>query len=265
LAHERYGASVDWVPVRGEQMHTPDYAKHVDERTAVVSATHAWYQNGSLQDVEAIGRLAHDHGAYVYVDAYQTAGVVPIDVKKMNVDFLAAGSLKYLLGIPGIAFLYVKHDVAETLHPAVTGWFGRENPFAFDEKTLDWAPSARRFDTGTPPIFNAYVARQGIETIREVGVGAIRDWTRQLSGRIVGRANELGLHVHGPPEAALRTPSTAIKCDSHDSHAVESELRKRGVLASARGPVIRLAPHFYNTLEEIDSAVAILAEILAQK
>ena len=261
-AHERLGAEVDWVSVRDEQMFSADYAEHIDEKTAIVSATHAWYQNGSLQDTQEITRVAHENGALVYVDAYQTAGVVPIDVKKTNIDFLAAGALKYLLGIPGIAFLYVRQEVAENLHPTVTGWFGRRDPFAFDEKLLDWAPSARRFDTGTPPIINAYVARVGIETIRELGTKAIREWTLQLSGRIVERAREHGLEIHGPEDPQRRTPSTAVRCGGRSSHDVETQLKQRGVLASARGPVIRLAPHFYNTLDEIDSAVDTLADIL---
>jgi selenocysteine lyase/cysteine desulfurase len=263
-AHERYGAEIDWVPVRDERMFSNDYLEFIDERTAVVSATHAWYQNGCLQDISEIARLAHDNGTLIYVDAYQTAGVVPIDVKKMNVDFLAAGALKYLLGIPGIAFLYVKQEVAEKLHPALTGWFARKNPFAFDEKLLDWATSAKRFDTGTPPIFNAYVARKGIETIRDIGPEAIRDWTLILSGRIVERACELGLEIHGPQDPEQRTPSTAIRCGAHNSHNVEMELKERGILVSARGSVIRLAPHFYNTLGEMDSAVDTLADILGR-
>jgi len=261
-AHERHGAEVDWVPIREDRMFSEDYSVLLDERTAIVSAAHAWYQNGSLQDIDEITGLAHDNGALIYVDAYQSAGIVPIDVKKMDVDFLAAGALKYLLGIPGIAFLYVKQEVAEKLHPAVTGWFGRKEPFAFDEKLLDWADSARRFDTGTPPIMNAYVTRQGIEIIRDIGPRAIRDWTLLLSGRIVDKAREFGLEIHGPMDPEKRTASTAVKCGAHNSHDVEAQLRERGVLASARGSVIRLAPHFYNTLDEIDSAVDILADIL---
>lgn len=261
-AHERYGAEIDWVPVRDERMFSGDFSGSVNERTVIVSATHAWYQNGSLQDVTEIARLVHARGALIYVDAYQTAGIVPINVKEMDVDFLAAGALKYLLGIPGIAFLYVREELAQKLQPALTGWFGRENPFAFDEKQLDWAASARRFDTGTPPIINAYVARKGIETIQDIGSAAIRDWTLLLSGRIVERAHALGLVIHGPRDPVQRTSSTAIKCGSHNSHRVEMELKERGVLASARGPVIRLAPHFYNTLDEIDTAVDALADVL---
>ncbi len=261
-AHERYGAEIDWVPIRKERLFPGDYSEFIDDRTAIVSATHAWYQNGSLQDIGEIARQAHDNGALIYVDAYQSAGVVPIDVKEMNVDFLAAGALKYLLGIPGIAFLYVKRELANTLHPALTGWFGRENPFSFDEKRLDWAASAKRFDTGTPPILNAYVARVGMEIIQEIGLQAIRDWTLLLSGKIVDRANEFGLEIHGPEDPQQRTPSTAIRCGAQDSHDVEMQLKERGILASARGPVIRLAPHFYNTSEEIDSAVEALADIL---
>ena len=97
-----------------------------------------------------------------YVDAYQTLGTCPVDVKALDVDFLSSGTLKYLMGTPGIAFLYVRQALIERLHPAMTGWFGRANPFAFQTKTLDWAPTASRFDTGTPPIISAYVSRAGL-------------------------------------------------------------------------------------------------------
>jgi selenocysteine lyase/cysteine desulfurase len=262
LAHKRYGAHVDWVPTRQDRMLAADYEDYIDDRTAIVSAAHAWYQNGALQPIEEIAQTAHGHGALLFVDAYQSAGNIPIDVKKMGVDFLAAGAQKYLLGIPGIAFLYVRQEVAEGLHPASTGWFGRKNPFAFDEKLLDWAHSGRRFDTGTPPIVNACVARAGLDVINEVGAEVIREWTLGLSRRLVERAHRHGLEIHGPQNPAERTPSSAFSCGALDSHQVEVALLERGVLASARGPVVRLAPHFYNTLDEMDTAVDLLAGVL---
>ena len=120
-----------------------------------------YFVNGFKQDIAAIARLAHARGALLFVDAYQTLGTEPIDVKALGVDALAGGTLKYLMACAGIAFLYVRRELAEQLRPTVTGWFGRVNPFAFDATTLDWAPGARRFDSGTPPIINAYIARAG--------------------------------------------------------------------------------------------------------
>src|SRR5687767_2499443 len=158
LAQETRGASVRWVPLSADgTIDTAAYEKRIDEGTLVVSACHAYFVNGCKQDVAAVARLAHSRGALVFVDAYQTLGTEPIDVKALGVDALAGGTLKYLMACAGIAFLYVRRDLAEQLRPSSTGWFGRVNPFAFDATALDWAAAARRFDAGTPPIINAYI------------------------------------------------------------------------------------------------------------
>ncbi|NNF03383.1 MAG: aminotransferase class V-fold PLP-dependent enzyme, partial [Rhodothermales bacterium] len=259
-AHGRSGAEYVRVPARGDTMHAGDYRELVDERTAVVSASHAWFRNGSLQDVAEIVRTAREAGALTYIDAYQTAGVFPIDVKALDVDFLSSGVLKYLMGIPGIAFLYVRSDLAESLQPAFTGWFGRNDPFEFDPGDLDPAPGARRFDIGTPPIINAYVARAGIEWILNIGVEAVRDRTLQLSRRIAEQLGERGLTIDGPADPVDRTPVTAVACEHAAS--VEATLRERGILVSARGSVVRLAPHVFNTFEEVDAAVDALADVV---
>ncbi len=260
LAHEKYGATVTWVPVpeAGDGMET--WERALDRRTRLVSACHGWYQNGRKQDIGAIAARAHAVGAWLYVDAYQTLGTCPVDVKALDLDFLASGALKYLMGTPGIAFLYVRPELVERLHPAVTGWFGRENPFAFDARTLDWAPAAARFDTGTPPVGPAYIARAGMSIINEIGPARIQAWTDVLSQRLLDGGRERGLEVCGPSDVNRKTPSTAFRCD--DSHEVEHRLRREGILASARGPVIRLAPHFYNTIRDIDTALDALARIL---
>lgn len=260
LAQERRGARVRWVDVRDGAVPLEGYDDAVDEQTAIVSAAHAYYQNGALQDVAAIARLARERGALTYVDAYQSLGVVPVDVKAMDVDILASGTLKYLMGTPGIAFIYVKRAIIERLEPTVTGWFGRVNPFAFDAMHLDWSRNASRFDAGTPPIFAAYVSRAAMEWLLEIGRDAIHVWTQHLSRRLVEGATSRGLTIHGPGLAAPKTPSTAIVCP--DSHAAEHALRERGIIGSARGPAIRLAPHFYNTEADVDRALDALVEVL---
>ncbi len=261
-AAERWGLEVDWVPLAGGEVDPAGWEGRLDERTLVVSASHAYYQNGALLDLAELAERAHRAGAWLYVDAYQTLGVVPVDVRAAGIDFLAAGNLKYLLGIPGIAFLYVRRELVERLRPAVTGWFGRRDPFAFRADVLDWADSAARFDTGTPPVAAAYVARAGMEVIREVGPVRIRDWTRVLSRRLLEGGATRGLAVHGPRDAERKTPSTAFLVE--DSAAVEVALRREGVIASARGPAIRLAPHFYNTFEDVDRALDALARAVAR-
>lgn len=264
LAQERFGAEIVRVPVRdGGTIPVEDYVRAVDERTAVVSAAHAYYQNGWKQDVGALAELVHQKGALLFVDAYQSLGTEAFDAPASGADFVASGNLKYLMGIPGIAFLWVRPGLADILEPSLTGWFGRGDPFAFDATRLDWAEGARRLDTGTPPVLAAYVARAGMEWLRDIGLDSIGAWTRALSARMIDHGLERGLTVMGGRNPATKAPSTAFAC--RDSHAVEVALRDRNVIASARGPAIRLAPHFYNTLDDVDQALNALAAVLERK
>lgn len=259
LAQQSRGARVSWAPERDGTIDPSVYDSLIDDRTALVSSCHGYFMNGFVQDVKRIAARARDAGALSFVDAYQTLGTMPIDVHALGVDVLAAGNLKFLMGIPGIAFLYVRPEIVAQLEPAVTGWFGRSNPFAFDNKTLDWSPTASRFDTGTPPVINAYVARAGMAIIKTVGPKNIRAWIEVLGRRLIAGGRDRGLTLHGTDDMRRKTSTTAFVVP--DSHHTESAMRARGVLPSARGNVIRLAPHFYNTLEDVDRALDLLAEL----
>lgn len=261
LAHEQRGARVEWVNVEEGVVPLERYHERLDDRIRVVSACHGYYQNGFKQDLETLAAMAREAGAHVFVDAYQTLGTCPVDVRALGVDFLASGTLKFLMGTAGIAFLYVRPDLISQLEPPVTGWFGRVDPFAFRADVLDWADTARRFDTGTPPVLNAWIAREGMAMVQEVGLHAIEAWTRVLSHRLLEEGRARGLRPMGPGDASRKTPTTAFACA--DAPAAETALRERGVLASARGPAIRLAPHFYSTTEDIDRALDALAEVVA--
>ena len=262
LAQESRGAEVHWVPLGSDgTIDAAEYDARVDERTRVVSACHAYFVNGFKHDIAAIARTAHARGALLFVDAYQTLGTEPIDVKALGVDALAGGTLKYLMATAGIAFLYVRRELADRLRPTVTGWFGRQNPFAFDPTVLDWAPGARRFDGGTPPIINAYIARAGLEIIHDVGPAHIAAWTRTLSDRLVHGGRARGLTLYGTADAARKAPTTAFWVGA-DSAVVERRMRARGVIPSARGSVIRLSPHFYSTIDDVDRALDTLAAVL---
>lgn len=261
-AQERFGAEVRSVPARDDgTIAFVDYAEAIDETTLVVSAAHASYQTGWKQDLHALASLTRERGALLYVDAYQSLGTEPLHAPSCGADFVASGNLKFLMGMPGIAFVWVRPSVAGELHPALTGWFGRKHPFAFDTR-LDWADGARRLDTGTPPVLEAYVARAGMAWLRGLGLQHVAAWTRALGERLVEGARARGLTILGPEDPAARAPTTAFACE--DSHAVEVALRARRVLASARGPAVRLAPHFYNTTEDVDAALDALAHVLGR-
>ena len=263
LAHRKYGLQVDFVPVRDGRIEIEDYDRRLDERTALVSATHVYYRNGFKQDLAAIARMAHERGAWILVDAYQSLGTCELDVQKLDIDILVGGALKYLLGLPGIAFLYVRSELIERLEPALTGWFGRRDPFAFDAGTLDWASQARRLETGTPPIFAAVAARAGIELILEARPGRIARRIDGLSRHAIGSAAGHGLEYVGPADPAARGATIALSVP--DPHGLEADLRERDVITSARGDVIRLAPHFFNSLEDMDRALGSIDEIIKRR
>ncbi len=256
------GARLRWVEVKNGTVGAGSVADAVRDDTLVVSITHGYYQTGALLDLASAREAAREHGALFFVDAYQTLGTRTLDVKELGIDVLASGTLKYLMGIPGIAFLYVRRELAERLEPTATGWFGRRDPFAFETRVVDWADGARRFDTGTPPVLAAYVARAGMEMIEATGLEAVGRWNRTLSGHLIRGGLDRGLELLGPVDPDRRTPSTAFAV-SHSS-TVEAAMRARGVLSSARGPAIRLAPHFINTLAEVDQALDTLVEVLAE-
>ena len=260
LAQARRGAQLCRVPLRDGGIEPNDYDALINESTALVSACHGWYVNGFVQDVARIAVRARAAGALSFVDAYQTLGAVPVNVRDLGVDFLATGTLKFLMGVSGIAFLYVRPEIVESLRPTATGWFGRVDPFAFDAQTLDWSPNASRFDAGTPAVVNAYIARAGMAIIHDVNPESIRAWHEVLARRMIDGGRARGLVLHGTDDVSHKTATTAFVVP--DSHAIEAAMRARGVLPSARGPVIRLAPHFYNTLDDVDCALDTLADVI---
>ena len=261
LAHQKYGARVQFVPVTNGTIEVTEYDRYVDESTLITSICDVYYYNGFKQDIDAIIPRIHAKGSLVYLDAYQGIGTHPIDVKALDVDFLSSGNLKYLLGVPGVAFLYVKPQLVQHLMPAVTGWFGRQHPFAFDIHKLDYASDARRFDNGTPPVVTAYIARAGMRVINEVGPAQIQGWLDRLGQRCIEGADARGLEVVSPRDIRRKGGTTAIRVPG-SSHDVELALRGKQVIGSARADVIRFAPHFFTRLEDIDYALDRLVEVL---
>lgn len=264
LAHRKYGAEVDFVPLRDGEIHLEDYDRLADESTFMVSATHVYYQNGYKQDLKAVADVVHSNGAYLLVDGYQSCGAVDIDVKEQDIDVFTTGNLKYLLGVPGIAFVYVKPELVSELRPAETGWFAQQNPFAFDVKSLDYADTARRLEGGTPPVTAAFAATAGMRLLREVGMQRIEQHIDFLSEYAIRGAEDRGLQVASPGDIAKKGPTTAIEIPG-DSQEVEYALKRQNIVTSARGNVIRVAPHFFNTPAEIDVALDALARILERR
>ena len=260
LAQQPRGAQVRLVEAEaGRTDTTQRIAAAINDRTALASVSQACFYDGQIVDIAATGRAARAQGAIQFVDAYQSAGSVAIDVQAQEVDILAAGAQKYLLGIPGIAFLYVRPALARQLVPTVTGWFGRVNPFAFDPAQLDFADSATRFNTGTPPMMCASVARASMALLNEIGVPAIEAYLQQLSAVAIEEAARLDLEVASPLDPAAKGANTAIRIA--DAAAVQERMLQSGYVVSARNDVIRIAPHFYNTADDVVGALRELARL----
>jgi selenocysteine lyase/cysteine desulfurase len=266
LALRAAGYTVDVLDGKNAGIITEDdLVESLDSGTTLVSCPHVCYANGMMLDLESVSRAAHAHGSLVFVDAYQSIGTIPIDVKASDIDFLAAGTLKYLLGTAGIAFLYVKSAVLEMLHPTVTGWFGRVDPFAFDPFHLDYASSAARFDLGTPNIVNACAARAGMQLIKETGVARIRQQIERLSTVAYQLAPQLELSILGPQDPRHKGATTAVQTASAEqAHQLEAALRQRGIIVSARNRALRLAPHGFTREEELEQAIHAVAALLRE-
>jgi kynureninase len=238
-------------------------ADAIDERTLLVPISHVLFKNGEIQDVEPIIRRAREAGAYVVLDCYQSAGVVPVDLTELGVDFAAGGSVKWLCGGPGAGWLYVRPDVAERLEPTLIGWQAHARPFAF-EPELEYALGARRFLTGTPNVPALYAATAGYDVIEEVGVPRIRERSLALTQLLIDLCDEAGLGIVSPRDPGRRGGTVTVSTPDHTS--CRRELGERGVICDFRpDPAggIRLGPHFFNTEDEVRTAVSELTDIVA--
>ncbi|GAA3647478.1 aminotransferase class V-fold PLP-dependent enzyme [Nonomuraea antimicrobica] len=217
LAQRQRGARVRVSADTGEHVAAEDYERVIDESVNLVSVPLHSYRNGARLPVEDVVGLAHERGARVFVDAYQATGVTPVDVRRLGCDYLASGSLKYLLGLPGLAFLYVRGGMEHQREPELTGWFGRTRPFAFDPRLLDFPGDARRFETGTPSIPSAYAANAGFDLIERIDPYAVRDHVSALVEELAERLTADGERVASP--AGARGPQVAIADDAPDALA----------------------------------------------
>ncbi len=231
----------------------------IDERTLLVPVTHVLFKTGRIQDIEAIVARAHEAGALVVLDAYQSVGTVPLDVTALGVDFAVGGSVKWLCGGPGAAWLYVRPDLAETLEPALTGWQAHERPFAF-EPEQDYTHGAARFLTGTPNVPALYAATAGYDVIEEIGVERIRGRSVEQTTLLIELLEEAGFEPGSPRDADRRGGTVVVKTPGFEE--VNRELAERGILVDCRPETgLRLGPHFYNTDDELRFAVQQIAEI----
>ncbi|MFL6006773.1 MAG: aminotransferase class V-fold PLP-dependent enzyme [Gaiellaceae bacterium] len=240
---------------------TDDVVAAIDERTLLVPVQHVLFKSAEVQDVATIVQAAHAAGAYVVLDAYQSAGCVPLDVTALDVDFAVGGSVKWLCGGPGAGWLYVRPDLIERLEPAVTGWQAHARPFAF-EPELEYADGIARFLTGTPNVPALYACTPGYDLIEEIGVERIRANSLGQTQLLIDGADARGFGVRSPREPERRGGTVTVHVP--DFEAVHKELAERQILCDFRPDAgIRLGPHYFNTDEELEFALDQIADILA--
>jgi kynureninase len=232
----------------------------IDERTLLVPITHVLFKTAEIQDVVAIVRRAHAVGAYVVLDAYQSVGTVPLDVTALDVDFALGGSVKWLCGGAGAAWLYVRPDLAERLEPTLVGWQAHARPFAF-EPELEYAEGAGRFLTGTPNVPALYAATAGYDLVEEVGVEAIRAHSLHQTELLAGLLERAGFDIASPRSPERRGGTLVVRTPEFE--AVHRELGAREIICDTRPDVgLRLGPHFFTTDEELVFAAEQIAEIV---
>jgi len=258
LAQQKRGAQVEFVSAVDNGIPTDNYERAIDRQTLIVPLTGVCFMNGFRSPVREVVRLAHANGALVMLDDYQDCGTRPVNVRTADVDFYVTGALKYLLGASGLAFWYVRKDLIASLQPTITGWFAQSNPFAFDVKHFDPAPSARRFEAGSPPICNIYAAMRGIELLQEIGLDNVSSQIHELVSALLNGAQQLG--------ACAKTPTTSVGplvvLQCQDAARLVEKLAASGIVCSSRHDGLRLSFHVYNTLEDVRAVLQVLEQNL---
>jgi kynureninase len=260
--HRRHGARVEIVP-------TPDNIRidldkvlaAIDETTLLVPISQVLFRSSYIVDMRAIIERAHRVGAYVILDAFQAAGTIPLDVRSLGADFAVGGVLKWLCGGPGVAYLYVREDLRAKLSPSLTGWIAHRRPFAFETGAIDAREDSFRYLNGTPHIPALYACQPALEILNKVGIAAIREKSIRMTTRLIEGAKSRGWRVNTPDKPEERAGTVSVDCP----HAYEvcRELISREILVDFRPKAgVRISPHFYNTENECDFALAQMEEIL---
>jgi kynureninase len=231
----------------------------IDEETLLVPFSHVLFKSAFLQDARAITQRAHEVGAMVVLDTYQSAGTVPFSVKDLNVDFATGGSVKWLCGGPGAGYLYVRPDLQLKLEPKTTGWMAHEQPFAFDTQ-LRYASNIARFLHGSPAIPALYAAQSGYEIINEIGVEKIRAKNVHQTNLLIELALGAGFQLTSPLDPERRGGTITV---GHENAAgITKELVRRDFIVDYRpGAGVRISPHFYTKDEELELIIREMEKI----
>lgn len=254
LSQRARGADVRFAQAQNNAIPAGAYEQLIDHNTLIVPLTHVCFKNGFRADVGTVTQMARSAGALVMLDDYQDCGTRPVDVKAMDLDFYVTGTLKYLLGPPGLAFLYVRRELIPSLAPTVTGWFGQKDPFAYNPQHLELSPTARRFESGSPSVPNVYGAIPGFQMLEEIGMEEVAGHVEKLAQELLNRTRELGILTKTPSRSV--GPLVVLQC--RDSTRLLQILAQNGIVASNRFDGLRISFHVYNTLDDVNAVADVL-------
>lgn len=248
-----------------DRIYTPPelFESEVDEKTALVATSRVFFTSGYIQDVRAVADIAHKNGAYVLIDDYQGTGQIPINVNAMDIDFLVTGTLKWLMGGPGLSFVYIREGLLPQLQPTVTGWFGHREQFKFKTQEFEFRPEATRVEMGTPAVPTIYTANGGLDMVLEISAERICERSRYLTNDLIAQAREHGWNVHAPQEPERRSSIMMLELERPEE--IVKALVDRNIITDSRPGLLRISPYFYNTIEENALVIDAIAEILASR
>lgn len=240
------------------------FAAEVDTETALVATSRVFYTSGYIQDIRAVADIAHKHGAYILVDDYQGTGQIPLNVNALDIDFLVTGTLKWLMGGPGLALIYIREGLLPSIQPSIAGWFGSQEHLQYNQMhAFEFQAEAARIETGTSPIPTIYIANGGLDIVLEASVESIGERTRYLTNDLIARAREHGWQVRSPQEPECR--NSIVMLEMEQPEEVVKQLVARNIITDACAGLLRISPYFYNTIEENAIVIDAIAEILESR
>lgn len=264
LVKERLGLECRFVE-SPDRVYTPPelFEREVDEQTALVATSRVFFTSGYIQDVRAVADIAHKKGAYLLIDDYQGTGQIPLNVTAQDIDFLVTGTLKWLMGGPGLALVYIREGLLPLIQPTVAGWFGHREQFAFKTREFEFRPEATRIEMGTPSVPTIYTANGGLDIVQEIGVETICERTRYLTDDLIKQARDRGWLVRAPMESERR--NSIVMFEFEQPEQIVEELLKRDIIVDKRPGLVRISPYFYNTIEENELVINTIADILEER
>jgi kynureninase len=262
LVREPAGVQVHFARSR-DRIHVPleSYEHAMNPDVGLIATSHAFFATGYIQPVRKLADLAHENGAKIIVDGYHAVGTFPVDVKALDVDFYVGGTLKWLIGGPGLTFIYVREELIPDLSPQISGWFASGDQFAFNAQEHTLAPTAGRLQLGTPSVPTAYSGVAGMRMIEEAGPERIQSRISTLTERVIERARQSGYGIRSPEVAEARGGIVMLELDAPQETV--DKLGDRNFTVDYRPGLLRVSPHFFNTMEDVHRLMDAIDDIQA--